>query len=154
MGARGRVAGALDAARAAARRAAGRLTRRRRGDVRAGRVLAPLPTPCGGHSTGPAPARLRSLIHARLPGLCWPARRRLLVLFRRSGARALANHDEVAQAARRLWRGGAVVVHGGEGTFRWQMELYATAAAVLGPHGAGMAGIIAMRPGGAASLAD
>ena len=119
------------------------------GDVRAGRVLVPTPTPCGGHITGPMPARLRSRIHSRLPRICWPAHSRLLVLFRRSGKRELANHGEVARAARRLWAGGAVVEHGGEGTFRAQMELYAVAAAVLGPHGAGMTGMIAMRPGGA-----
>ena len=118
------------------------------GDIFADHVLVPTPTPCGGHISGPIPARLRSRIHSRLPHMCWPAHNRLLVLFRRSGKRELANHDEVARAARRLWAGGTVE-HGGEGTFRAQMELYAVAAAVLGPHGAGMTGMIAMRPGGA-----
>ena len=118
------------------------------GDVRAGRALVPTPTPCGGYASGPMPSRLRSRIHRRLRPACWPPARRILVVFRRRGARELENHDDVARAARRLWR-GAVVEHGGEGTFRAQMELYAAAAAVLGPHGAGMVGMVAMQPGGA-----
>ena len=119
------------------------------GDIFADHVLVPTPTPCGGHISGPIPARLRSRIHSRLPHMCWPAHNRLLVLFRRSGKRGLANHGEVVRAAWRLWAGGTVMEHGGEGTFRAQMELYAVAEAVLGPHGAGMTGMIAMRPGGA-----
>ena len=118
------------------------------GDIRAERALVPTPTPCGGYTSGPMSSRLRSRIHRRLSPPCRPAARRILVVFRRRGPRELGNHAEVARTARRLWR-GAVVEHGGEGTFRAQMELYAAAAAVLGPHGAGMVGMVAMQPGGA-----
>ena len=70
-----------------------------------------------------------------------------MIVFRRPAARALANHAEVLQTARRLWTEGAVVEQAGNGTFREQMTLFASAVVLFGPHGAGMSGSIAMLPG-------
>ncbi len=69
-----------------------------------------------------------------------------LVLIKRYGGRSLANHNEVLLLCRRLWH-GEVVEHTGAGTFEEQMELFYSAAVVVGQHGAGFSNAIAMRPG-------
>jgi hypothetical protein len=118
------------------------------GDIRASRLLVPMPTPCGGSVGGYRTIRLRGYIRARLPPeplRCQPT----LVLVKRAGTRALANHAEVLLAVRRLWIAGPVQEHDGGGTFLEQMARFAAAAAAVGPHGGGLTGMVAM-PAGAA----
>ena len=119
-----------------------------RGYIRASRLLVPAPTPCGGSVGGRAMLRLRSYIRMRLPRALLHSQR-TLVVFKRSGARALANHADVLLAAGRLWAAGPVVEHDGGGTFLEQMARLAAAGALIGPHGAGMSSAVAMRPGAA-----
>jgi hypothetical protein len=124
------------------------------GDIRAARALVPTPTFCGGNVGRRTPARLRDLIRSRLLPPCAAApppaagRRPVLVVFRRPPGRerSLANHDEVVGWARERWPGD-VVEHGGDGTFAEQMRVLGRAAGLLGPHGAGLAGMVAMRAG-------
>jgi hypothetical protein len=117
-----------------------------RGYIRARRLLVPAPTPCGGSVGGHAALRLRRLIYTRLPRALLRSPR-TLVIYKRSGARALANHAAVLEAAGRLWTDGPVVEHDGGGAFGEQMALFAAAGALVGPHGAGMSGALAMWPG-------
>ena len=71
----------------------------------------------------------------------------------RPAPRAVSNDDDdVILAVSRLWTVGPVVGHrGGDGAFHWheQMPLFAAAAALIGQHGAGLEGAVAMRPGAA-----
>jgi hypothetical protein len=118
------------------------------GDIRASRLLVPMPTPCGGSVGGHRTIRLRGYIRARLPPEPLSCRR-TLILVKRAGTRALANHADVLLAVQRLWTAGPVIEHDGSGTFLEQMARFAAAAAAVGPHGGGLTGMVAM-PHGAA----
>jgi hypothetical protein len=94
---------------------------------------------------------LRSYIHTRIPLRIrlhgCKGHRGIMIVFKRPAARALANHAEVMHTARRLWTEGVVIEQSGNGTVREQMTLFASTVVLFGPHGAGMAGSVAMLPG-------
>jgi hypothetical protein len=121
------------------------------GDIRANRVIFVMPSPCGGSVGGLRLNLFRSYIHTRIPLqirlLGCRGHSGIMIVFKRQAARALANHAEVMHTARRLWTEGVVIEQSGNGTFREQMTLFASTVVLFGPHGAGMAGSVAMLPG-------
>ncbi len=92
---------------------------------------------------GRATLRLRRSIRMRLSRALLHSQR-TLVIFKRSGARTLANHADVLLAAGRLWAAGPVVERDGGGHL--PRADGAPAGALIGPHGAGMSSAVAMRP--------
>ena len=119
------------------------------GFVRAGRVLLPRSSFCGGRLGDRRIPRLRALIHARysIPGNQAPTN---VIVYKRSGARSILNHAAVLAEVRRLWKGsGSVLEHSGEGSFVEQMRMHAAAAVLIGPHGSGMTNAISMLAGAA-----
>jgi hypothetical protein len=73
---------------------------------------------------------------------------RYVILVKRSGTRAVSNHDEVhTELSFALKDTHTVVVHRGNATLSQQLRLFAEADAVVAPHGAGLSLIMAMKKG-------
>jgi capsular polysaccharide biosynthesis protein len=71
-----------------------------------------------------------------------------VVLIKRSGTRAVSNHDDVYLALASSLRGThTVVVHRGNNTLAEQLRVFAEADAAVAPHGAGLSLIMGMRRG-------
>ena len=68
-----------------------------------------------------------------------------MLVIKRSGSRALINHNDILNTCIRLWKNGDVIEHTGMESFLDQITLFHSASVVLGPHGAGLANAIAMR---------
>jgi len=123
------------------------------GRILARRLLVPLPTECGGGIAGINTVRLRDFVRSRISLTSVKAAssgtgKQVLVVIKRSGGyRSLSNHENVLELCKKLWRGGSVVEHTGSGSFQEQLELFYTASAVIGPHGAGLANAVGMRKG-------
>ena len=118
------------------------------GQVQARQILLPPSTPCGGHVYSAYNSMFRASIHARL-GPADESEKRLVVMHRKvvsSGSRIILNHDALVQALRSAW-GGLVSEHFGNEPLHDQWNLFRCAEAVVGPHGASLANIVAMRPG-------
>ena len=117
--------------------------------VNASEVVWPSPTPCGSTQVAPMKRMLRHLPAELRPS---PLRQHgRVLLYKRPESRKLTNHDEVLLALRgevRRWGdAGAlgastpapwVQTFDGAGSVREQVELFATARCLVGPHGAGM----------------
>lgn len=122
------------------------------GLVRAHRLLMPMPTHCGGSLGGINTVRVRAFVRdhfsTSLLHLNKEQHERMLkrsfVLVKRTGRRSLANHDEILEACRRLWKGGDVLEHFGDTPFEHQMEMLYSASVIMGPHGSGLSNAIAM----------
>ena len=109
------------------------------GDVRASELLLAPPTPCGGHTTGRHSARLRSLLLLALT----PRPVSILVSKRSHGSsRSITNHESLMLAMTRL--NVDVQEHTGQEPLLVQMQMFAGARIVMGPHGSGLANIITM----------
>ncbi len=73
---------------------------------------------------------------------------RYVILVKRSGTRAVSNHDEVHEALALAIRDTHTVkVHRGNATLAQQIRLFAEADAVVAPHGAGLSLIMVMKRG-------
>lgn len=102
-------------------------------------LLAPPPTPCGGHRRSP---------HARwLCALLWPvvvprsSSSHVLVVRRDGTARSILNHDALVARLN-------AQVHTGQEPVLEQLRLFAGAHTVVAPHGAELANAVAMAAGG------
>lgn len=124
------------------------------GTVSARRVLVPMPTPCGGNLGGINTVRLQSFVRSKLFSVISQSQAKeikpLFVLIKRTGPRSLANHEDILEACKRLWKEkGEVVEHANTLSFQHQMETLYSAAVIMGPHGAGLSNAIAMKKGSA-----
>ena len=105
------------------------------------RLLAPPPTPCGGHRRSPHARWLRALLWPSIvPRPASPKTTGVLVV-RRDGTRSILNH---AALVARL----NAQVHTGQEPVLEQLRLFAGAHTVVAPHGAGLANAVAMAAGG------
>ena len=112
------------------------------GNIWASEVLLAPPTPCGGHVTGRHNVRLRALFKPFLV----PQTAKLLVSKRRHGSsRSITNHEALLSAMRH--HEADVQEHTGHEPLLTQMQMFAGAHVVMGPHGSGLANIIAMPEG-------
>jgi capsular polysaccharide biosynthesis protein len=66
--------------------------------------------------------------------------------MRRQGNRSILNHDAMLRAIRQAWR-GEVTEHTGKEPVSTQLQMFADADTVIGPHGSGFANIIVMPQG-------
>jgi len=109
------------------------------GNIWASEVLLAPPTPCGGHVTGRHNVRLRALFKPFLV----PQTAKVLISKRRHGSsRSITNHEALLLAMRQ--READVQEHTGHEPLLTQMQMFAGAHVVVGPHGSGLANIIAM----------
>jgi hypothetical protein len=122
------------------------------GHTYAKRVLIPAPTACGGSLGGKSTILLSKLINMKIRRniqidnqLLQKNNPSILIVIKRTGARALKNHNEIVEKCKSLWKAGNVVEHLGEGSLLEQFTLFHSASVVLGPHGAGLANSIAMQ---------
>jgi capsular polysaccharide biosynthesis protein len=112
------------------------------GEMWAAQLLLAPPTPCGGHVTGRHSVRLRALF---MPFLV-PQTAKLLISKRRHGSsRSITNHEALMLAVHNSVRD--VKEHTGHEPLLTQMQMFAGAHVVMGPHGSGLANIIAMPEG-------
>ena len=114
------------------------------GDIGAEQTLVAPPTPCGGHTVGRHNARLRALFHMNT--LFLPQPQKTLILSRRGhgSPRSIINHEALLAAVKRTWK---VIEHTGKEPVSAQLQMFAAAYAVMGPHGSGLANIIVMPEG-------
>ena len=86
---------------------------------------------------------LRFLLAGLRPDLL-QSHKRIIVINRSGALRRVRNHDEIVHAIKssRDFRNYEVVEFLGTSSVLKQMELFRTAAAVIGPHGAGLSNII------------
>ena len=96
-------------------------------------LLSPRPTPCGGHIKSRHAIWLRGF----LPLTKRPPN--TTVLIQRAGSREILNHHDLFHALP-----GDVKVHTGQETILHQLQMFTDAKIVIGPHGSGMANIMAM----------
>jgi hypothetical protein len=120
------------------------------GDVMGARLLVPTSTPCGGNLVKRKNHKLRSFIWNRVRQLNSASDVRqgqnVFVLIKRTGGRSLQNHQEIMTECQRLWK-GVVIEHLSDLPFSKQLDLFHSASAVLGPHGAGLSNCLAMKRG-------
>ena len=96
-------------------------------------LLSPRPTPCGGHRKSMHAKWLRKM----LPVI--PTIHETILFIQRSGTREILNHNDLIRALP-----GNVRVHTGHEPIIEQLQMFADARIVIGPHGSGMANIMAM----------
>jgi hypothetical protein len=117
------------------------------GDLRAKRLYVPEM-----HSEVPSRTQLNWLQHMVWNTIGFPdlSKRNLLIVGKRSD-RGISNHDEVVQLAKEyaVAHGLEVFIHDDKnlGTVKEQLQVFARAAFLLAPHGAGELFIVASLPG-------
>jgi Glycosyltransferase 61/Nucleotide-diphospho-sugar transferase/Galactosyltransferase len=102
------------------------------------KLLSPRPTPCGGHVKSRHAIWLRAILHTQLT----IHKQNTILVIGRHGAREIINHYDLMQALP-----GNVQEHTGLEPMIQQLQMFADASVVIGPHGAGLANIIAMQEG-------
>jgi hypothetical protein len=110
------------------------------GSVRAENAIIPPSTPCGGHpySKRHIP-RLRLSLQNKL--IVNPPKHVLLV--KRHGSRAIANHDELLRDLLLIFP--VIVVHEGSESILDQLQMFSDSFLTIAPHGAGLSNIVAMQ---------
>lgn len=109
------------------------------GSVRAENAIIPPPTPCGGHRYS---QRHIPLLRLSLQNKLTVKQPKHVVLVRRHGSRAIANHAVLLREISLLF---PVTVHEGSEPILDQLQMFSDAFLVIAPHGAGLSNVLAMQ---------
>ena len=111
-------------------------------------ILIPPPTPCGGHRLSLHATWLRNLVQTKIQALSSDQKPVLVVIKRSGGSRQITNTDELITAIKNTQEFIQLKEHSGDLPLVEQLAMFASASVVIGPHGAGLSNMVAMKPDG------
>ncbi|CAM9769579.1 unnamed protein product [Ectocarpus sp. 6 AP-2014] len=114
--------------------------------VHAGLAIIPSSTVCFRANAAPITMLRHALLQELYPstgGVVPTLDRPVIVLIVRTARRGLKNNDDVREALKLNFPEFRVVEFSGADSIRSQLKIFATASVIVGPHGAGLANMIA-----------
>ncbi len=115
------------------------------GTVFAHILLLPEPVPCGNPPAIMLNLLRRMLVERSLQSVTSATSECRILVVKRKGSRAISNHEALVSGLSGAFSACRTIVHTGDESVLNQLQLFRSSTAIVAPHGAGLANMVACR---------